>query len=89
MDHYIFEGGGGGGLGKYKKKIRAQKKSRKKNIVHNKPIEKELWVIFKIIMPPRRRTFRRIFRENVFRSSKKNILQRNVAEKKFLQAIGG
>ena len=47
-----LRGGGGGGLGKYQKKIRAQKKSRKKNIVHNKPIEKELGVIFKIIMPP-------------------------------------
>jgi hypothetical protein len=80
---------GGGGWANTKKKF-AHRKNPEKNIVHNKPIEKELGVIFKIIMPPpRRRTFRRTFRENVFRSSKKNIVQRNVAEKKFLQAIGG
>jgi hypothetical protein len=46
----IFEGG----LGKYQKKIRAQKKSRKKisyttNLLRKK-IEQELGVIFKIIM---------------------------------------
>jgi hypothetical protein len=43
-----------GGLGKYQKKIRAQKKSRKKiscttNLLQKK-IEQELGVIFKIIM---------------------------------------
>ena len=39
--------------------------------------------------PPRRQTFRRTFRENFLGHLKKNIVQRNVAEKKFLQAIGG
>ena len=39
--------------------------------------------------PPRRRTFRRIFQEKFFRSSKKNIVQRNVAEKKILASNWG
>jgi hypothetical protein len=45
---------GGGGLGKYQKKIRAQKKFRKKiscttNLLKKK-IEQELGVIFKIVL---------------------------------------
>jgi hypothetical protein len=71
----MFEEGGGGG--KYQKKIRAQKKSRKKiscttNLLGKK---EELGMnfpgkIFYVIL-------------------KKYIVQRNVAKKKFLQAVGG
>jgi hypothetical protein len=71
---------GGGGLGKYQKKI------QKKNIVYNKPIEKK----------NRARTRGDFYRKIIYVSSppflghlKKNIVQRNVVEKKFLQGIGG
>ena len=39
--------------------------------------------------PPRRRTFRLTFREKIFRSSYKNIVQRNGAEKKILASNWG
>ena len=47
-------GGGGGGVGQKPKKNSRTEKIQKKNIVHNKPIEKKnrarLGVILKIIM---------------------------------------
>jgi hypothetical protein len=51
----MFEEGGGEGGGKYQKKIRAQKKSRKKiscttNLLKKK-IEQDLGMIFKITSP--------------------------------------
>ena len=39
--------------------------------------------------PPRRRTFRRTFRENFLGRFKKNIVQRNGAEKKILASNWG
>ena len=39
--------------------------------------------------PPRRRTFRRTFRKNFLGHLKKNIVQRNVAEKKILASNWG
>ena len=72
------EGGGGGGDWANTKKKFAHRKNPEKNIVHNKPIEKE----------NRAKFFKghlKIFLGHL----KKNIVQRNFAEKKFLQAIGG